>query len=69
MKNLKMRFLIAFFAIATTSCVKDWNCECTDGTTTHVMATYPHTKMSGAKKSCSQVQQTINVPSVTCKVK
>ncbi|MFN8267978.1 MAG: hypothetical protein U0T31_08240 [Chitinophagales bacterium] len=69
MKNLKIGILLSFIAVTTTSCVKDWNCECTDGVTTRVMATYPHTKMADAKKSCNQVQQAISVSGVTCKVK
>ena len=37
----KLTFIFAFTVLlGATSCVKDWQCECTDGTSTNVVETY-----------------------------
>jgi len=70
MKN-KILIAVALICIFATSCVKDWKCECTDGTTTQVVETYPSTKMLDAKKVCDQRESDIKKinSSVTCKIK
>lgn len=55
----------------STSCVKDWQCECTDGTVTNVIETYPNTKLLDAKKTCDSRASDLKKlnPSISCKVK
>lgn len=52
MKRLILSASVFIAILGTTSCVKDWQCECTDGTFTNVVETYPNTKLLDAKKVC-----------------
>lgn len=68
---MKKSIILSFITVMTlgaTSCIKDWQCQCTDGTITEVSGFFPNTKKSTAKKSCSDIENTF--PSgVTCSVK
>lgn len=63
--------LLIILLLGATSCVKDWQCECTDGISTNVVENYPNTKFLDAKKTCDGRQKdlrTIN-SNVSCKIK
>lgn len=71
----KFRLGLIFSAIGlvfgTTSCKKDWVCQCTyDGATEDVI-TYPNTKKADAKKSCDAYEALIKVDysDASCKIK
>ena len=71
---MKKIIILAFSVIVTlgsSSCVKDWQCECTDGTVTNVIETYPNTKLLDAKKTCDSRASDLKKlnPSISCKVK
>lgn len=70
----KFSFALVFGALGTlfgtTSCVKDWKCECTvDGNTDSI--TYPNTKRADAKKSCDAYEKLIKAyySNASCKIK
>ncbi len=71
---MKKIIILSFWVImffGATSCVKDWQCECTDGTSTNVVETYPNTKLLDAKKVCDGRQsdlKTLN-SNISCKIK
>lgn len=71
MKKLIILSLISSVVLGATSCVKDWQCQCSDGTTTAVVETYPNTKMLDAKKYCDSRQKDIRTinSNVSCKIK
>jgi hypothetical protein len=71
MKRLILSASVFIAILGTTSCVKDWQCECTDGTSTNVVETYPNTKLLDAKKVCDGRQsdlRTLN-SNISCKIK
>lgn len=37
-------------SLGATSCVKDWKCDCTDGTSTTTVTIYPDTKLFGCQE-------------------
>ena len=70
----KFSFALVFGALGTlfgtTSCVKDWKCECTyDGGSDSV--TFPNTKRSDAKKKCDAYENLLKAydSSASCKIK
>jgi len=57
-------------SLGATSCVKDWKCDCTDGTSTTTVTIYPDTKLLDAKKKCDKIQsdlKTLN-SGISCKI-
>lgn len=58
MKRLILSASVFIAILGTTSCVKDWQCECTDGTSTNVVENYPNTKLLDAKKYVMAGNQT-----------
>ncbi len=71
MKRITILTSFAVMLFGTTSCVKDWQCECTDGTSTNVVEQYPNSKFLDAKKTCDKRQsdlRTLN-SNISCKVK
>lgn len=60
-----------FVMFSSTSCVKDWQCECTDGTVTNVVETYPNTRLLDAKKTCDTRASDLKKlnSSISCKIK
>ncbi|MEZ5055242.1 MAG: hypothetical protein R2807_10860 [Chitinophagales bacterium] len=69
MKKQTIWIAIAIISFSSIACVKDWKCECTDGTTSATVAIYPDTKRSDAKKSCDEAESLIGNPDVSCSVK
>lgn len=68
----KLTFIFAFTVLlGATSCVKDWQCECTDGTSTNVVETYPNTKLLDAKKVCDGREKDLKTlnSNISCKIK
>lgn len=71
MKKITLLTILSIILLGVTSCVKDWQCECTDGTSTNVVETYPNTKLLDAKKVCDGRQsdlRTLN-SNISCKIK
>lgn len=71
---MKKSIILSFVAVMTlgaTSCVKDWQCECTDGTVTNVVETYPNTKLLDAKKVCDGRESDLKKlnSNISCKLK
>ncbi|HUM52446.1 MAG TPA: hypothetical protein PK431_11545 [Chitinophagales bacterium] len=66
-RTLLFSFLIAF---GTTSCVKDWTCVCTDGTTT-INQVYKNTKLTTAADKCDDREANLRllVPATNCSIK
>ena len=71
---MKKTIILTFALIITigaTSCVKDWQCECTDGTTTNIIETYPNSKLIDAKKQCDSRATDLRKlnSNISCKIK
>ncbi len=70
----KFSFALVFGALGTlfgtTSCVKDWTCVCTDGTTT-INQVYKNTKLTTAADKCDDREANLRlvVPATNCSIK
>ncbi len=69
MKKQTIWIAIAIISFSSIACVKDWSCECSDGTNTATVAVYPDTKKSDAKESCDRAETLIGDSDVSCSVK
>lgn len=69
-KSIRTFLLLFITAIATTSCVKDWTCVCTDGTTT-INQVYKNTKLTTAADKCDDREANLRlvVPATNCSIK
>lgn len=69
MKKFAPIAAIALFAVAFTSCKKDWTCECKDDT--GEVTNYPITnvKKSDAKKSCDATGSLYTIVGGSCSLK
>ena len=63
--------VIGFIATVSSSCKKDYTCECTVNGTVQPPATITNTTKSDANKACSDIESTykINATSATCTLK
>lgn len=71
MRKVIIIFMVTISCIATTSCIKDWKCDCSDGTNRITVTTYPNTRLTEAKSKCDRVQvdaRKLN-PNLTCTIK
>ena len=62
--------IAAVFALGMTSCKKDYNCECKDGTTIET-TTYPNTGLVDARNACKDRQsfwQNTTHPAAQCTI-
>lgn len=69
MKKFAPIAAIALFAVAFTSCKKDWTCECKDGSGD--VENYPlkDLKKSDAKKSCDATGSIYTIVGGSCTLK
>lgn len=61
----KLLFLSLVAGLLTVSCTRDWNCECTAGSTTDTHV-YKDMKRSEAKEACEEWSK---FPGVECELK
>lgn len=72
MKKILNLIICTLLVLTATSCIKDWQCECSDGVRpAAIVQTYPKSKLLDAQKKCEEVQTNLRKlnSQVSCKIK
>lgn len=64
-----MFFAVAAFVVSTTSCKKDWTCECKSSTVDNLTSGTWNAKKKDAQDACDALEKTYSVYGGKCELK